>query len=123
MEAAAGGFPAGRVSEFLGTASGLLAIAIGVYAFVPLIIEIAMQQSGDPDEAAAYASRADRHFDLLLGSVVALGTSVGLGLLNTYVHIQALYLLQVILLAAGVTVLLIGTVGLGWTFRTIRRRG
>jgi len=122
LDAASGGFPAGRVSEFLGTASGLLAIAIGVYAFVPLIIEIALQQSDDPDEAAAFAGRADRYFDLLLASVVALGASVSLGLLVTYVHIQALYLLQVTLLATGVIVLLIGTVGLGWTFRTIRRK-
>jgi hypothetical protein len=119
--AATGGFPAGRVSDFLGVAAGLLAVAIGVYAFVPLILELAMQRRGDPDDAARHVRRADRCFDLLLGSVVALGASLCLGLVATYVHARAIYICQVGFLAAGILVLLIGTVALGWTLRTVRR--
>lgn len=121
VAAAMGEFPAGRVSDFLGIAAGLLAVAIGVYAFVPLILELAMQRRGDPDDAARQVRRADRYFDLLLGSVVALGASLCLGLVATYVHVQAVYVCQVGFLAIGIVVLLTGTVGLGWTLRAVRR--
>lgn len=115
------GFPVSRVSDFLGVAAGLLAVAIGVYAFMPLILELAMQRRGDPDDAARHVRRTDRCIDLLLGSVVVLGASLCLGLVATYVHVKAIYVCQVGCLAAGILILLIGTITLGWTLRTVRR--
>jgi len=117
----ASAFPIDRVLHFTGVGGGLLAVSVGVFAFVPLIIEIALQRSVDPDKAVRQARRADSAFDLVLVSVVLFGVSLCMGLLATYVHFYPLYVSEVALLAAGVVALLVGTVQVGVTLRNVRR--
>jgi hypothetical protein len=109
------------VWQFLSMSAALLAVAVGVFAFVPLIIEIALQRSADADVALRRARRADAAFDWLLGAIGALGVSLLCGIYSSYFEVFAVYVVQVVLLVLGVALLLLGTLRLGLNLRAIRR--
>lgn len=117
----AASFPTGRVSDLLGVAAGLLAVSVGVFAFVPLIIELTLERSRDADRARIRAHRADHGFDVLLVSIALLGGAVGFGMITLFVHWRATYILEIACCAVGVASLLVGTLVLGLTLRAIRR--
>jgi hypothetical protein len=116
-------FPRDLVLHFTLVAAGLLAVSVGVFAFVPVIIELALQRSPDAERAYRQARRADTAFDYVLGSVVLLGASVMLGILSTYEQWYVTYIGQVVLLGVGIVVLVAGTFVLGITLRSVRRGG
>jgi heme/copper-type cytochrome/quinol oxidase subunit 2 len=115
------GAPAGRVTDFMAIAAGLLAVSVGVFAFVPLIIELALQRSADADRAYRRARHADTAFDLLLTSIAAFGVALLLGVVATYTNGRAFYLAEVTLAVIGIVTLLLGTLWLGGTLRVIRK--
>lgn len=116
-------FPSADVTTFLNVAAALLAVSVAVYAFVPLIIELALQRSADADIGVRRATRADAAFGALLFSVAMFGISLLLGILATYAHVQAVHIAQVVLLVMGVVLLLAGTLSLGHMLRAFQRGG
>jgi hypothetical protein len=114
-------FPSDTVSEFCTIAAGLLAVSVGVFAFTPLIMELAVKRATDPDKAVEQTRKAGRAFDLLLLSIGALGLDVGLGILLQFWHNHPAYVCQVVLLSIGLALLWIGVLGLGLLFRQLRK--
>jgi hypothetical protein len=113
-------YPIELIKHFSGVAASLLAVAVGVYAFVPLIVELALNRSDDPHRAFWRARRAERAFDSLLLAVAALGLSLCCGILAIYVRIVWIYWIEVGSLVLGLVTLLIGVLVLGWALRTVR---
>lgn len=113
--------PIDLVEQFEQMVAALLACSLAVFVFVPLILELAMQRSADPDKAIARTRRAGFAFDLLLASIISYGLSLCLGLAVIYTHWWAVYVAEVVLLCAGVGAMLTGTVGLGILLRNLRR--
>ena len=114
--------PRPSVMHLTSVAATLLAISVGIFAFVPLIIDIAINRSADPNVARRRAKRAHSAFDILLAAVFALGLSVGCGLLLLYTTIHPIYVAEAVLLAGGLAGLMLGTLVLGWTLRALRGR-
>jgi hypothetical protein len=113
--------PIDLVEQFEQMAAALLACSLAVFVFVPLILELAMQRSVDPDKAIARTRRAGVAFDIVLASIISYGLSLCLGLIVIYTHWWTSYVAEVILLCVGVASMLVGTVGLGILLRSLRR--
>ncbi len=113
---------ADRADTFLNVAAALLAVTVGVYAFVPLIIELALQRSADADQGVRQAREADRAFDVLLLAVASLGASTCAGIAVMYEHRAWVYTMQTALLVVGMLTLLAGVLDLGRVLRKVRRQ-
>lgn len=100
--------------------AALLAISVGVFAFLPVIVELARHRSASADAALSRAQRAYFAFDALLTSVILLGATVLIGVLLLYAPSHWLYFAQIATLVTGVSSLLVGTMILGWTLRGVR---
>lgn len=105
---------------FGGMDAGLLAISVGILAFVPVLIEMTIERTSSADDAVRRSRHSYLALDVLLGSVVVLGTGVVLVALLVITRWQLLYNVILWLTLVGDLSLLVGVSVLGLTLRKLR---
>jgi hypothetical protein len=100
--------------------AGLLAISVGIFAFVPVLIELALQRTASADIAVRRSHRAFRSLDILLGSVFLLGISVVCATILVPIRDCRLYLIELTTACLGDVTLLLGVTALGLSLRNLR---
>lgn len=116
-------FPLDLVEQFEQIASALLACALAVFAFVPLVLEFAMQRSADPDKALLRFRRAGIGFDVLLVSITLYGVCICTGMAAIFQHWWWLYVMQAVTLCAATATMLSGAIAVGVQLRSFRKSG